>query len=179
MSKKIIFKFIIYNMKKSSYNSLTEKLIQNGILSDDKEILHENFFEALNTQTQKNVEDEALKLQYPESKKRLNQYDLELIGNKKVNVRQSINFRMSAVLKILGCIFGFNSVNDERIDNFFEKFFPNVYRAKKLREHISRLAQYSKSTNKTIPYGEQEESYESLVNYLNCANVIGCEIRKK
>ena len=166
-------------MRKSSYNSLTEKLIQNGIIPNDNEVLNENFFENLNQKKEDNTPQEQQTSEINGNKKRINQYDLDLIKNNKLSAKETINFKITATLKLLSCILGFGVENSEKIDNFFEKFFPRLYRAKKLRENISYLAKYCNVKDKTIPYGEQEERYNNLVKYLSYANNIETKIKEK
>ena len=62
-------------MENSAYNSLTQKLIQNGILPSENEENASNFFE--NTSTNPIIEEETE--QKNKNKKRINQYDLDII----------------------------------------------------------------------------------------------------
>ena len=147
-------------MENSSYNSLTEKLIQNGIIPYDKND-EDNIFQkqydtipdAVSSPLfyQPDIKQEENKIN-PENKKRINEYDLELIKGKnpkKITVEYS---------------------KKNALDFLLFKFFPKIYRARLVKKAMKRLLELNIDAdnlfNKTIPYGENEIRYKELVEYL-------------
>ena len=69
------------------------------------------------------------------------------------------------------------------IENFLFAFSPKLYKAKLARDAMVRLKELNIDTkkllDKTIPYGEGEMRYQSLIKYLNFANEIQSNIKKK
>jgi len=166
-------------MENSRYNSLTQKLIQNGILQDNdsKEI---NFFE---TPQSNPIIDKPLKDN--SAKKRFNKLDLDMI--EKDSVSNTINFKTVALLKILKRFVDFKQNNAKnknlKVENLFFKFFPRLYKAKLVKDALNQLLELNidvKSLlDKTIPYGENDIRYHDLIKYINCANEIQINLKKK
>lgn len=150
-------------MDKSVYNSLTNQLIQNGIISNENlpnESDTVNFFE-VNTENNANQEENNnLKASF---KKRLNSFDNEAVG-----VQNSIKAENSKLS------------NKEK---FFIRFFPKLYKAYLAKNALKELTELDINTdellNKSIPYGEEESRYKNLIKYLKYANDIQVRIKKK
>ncbi len=164
-------------MENSAYDSLTQKLIQNGILpSQNTE--GENFFE---THSNPIVEE----AKEPKNKKRINRYDLDLI--EKDSISNTINFKTVALLKVLKRFVDFKQNkaknNSFKLENLFFKFFPKLYKAKLVKDAFSELLALNIDAktllDKSIPYGEEDERYQDLVKYINCANEIQANLKKK
>lgn len=164
-------------MENSAYNSLTQKLIQNGIIPSN-EAEGDNFFEA---QSNPIVKEEI----EPKNKKRINQYDLDII--EKDSISNTINFRTIALLKVLKRFVDFKQnkakKNNLKIENLFYKFFPKLYKAKLVKEAMNQLFELNIDAktllDKSIPYGESDSRYEDLIKYINCANEIQTNLKKK
>ncbi|MBR2069404.1 MAG: hypothetical protein IJ877_06545 [Candidatus Gastranaerophilales bacterium] len=168
-------------MENSAYNSLTQKLIQNGILPSENEENASNFFE--NTSTNPIIEEETE--QKNKNKKRINQYDLDII--EKESISNTINFKTVALLKVLRRFIDFKEnkakKSNLKFENLFFKFFPKLYKAKLVKDAMNQLLELNIDAktllDKTIPYGESDTRYEDLIKYLNCANEIQTNLRKK
>ena len=165
-------------MENSSYNSLTQKLIQNGILSSSDD--NTNFFET--SKTNPIVEKETVK--EIKNKKRINQLDLDMI--EKESISNTINFKTVALLKILKRFLDFKQNKAKKsfkLENLFLKFFPKLYKAKLVKDALSELLELNIDAkmllDKTIPYGENDSRYQDLIKYINCANEIQVNLRKK
>ncbi len=151
-------------MDNIKYNSLTEKLILDGIIPSE-ENNNENIFSAKAAKTSAAQETPEIKTEIKSNKKRLNNYDLELLNN--VSKQKSKNISQKST--------------------FFEKilsnFFPKLYKAKLIKEAMAKLIELNIDTNvlldKTIPYGESEIRYKDLIKYLNYANEIQVRLNKK
>lgn len=190
-------------MENQKYNSLTDKLIQNGIIqttNGQEEKESENFFEKMKSsiipdenlnpsfinspideKNENKTSDESKALQ---SKKRINEYDLDLIRNidTKIStknhqtpietIKRFIDFKQAKVHKGNSGIF----------EMFLYRFFPKIYRAKLIKKAITKMLELNIDTNtllnKTIPYGEGESRYEDLIKYLNCANELQTRLKK-
>ena len=169
-------------MENSAYKSLTQKLIQNGILPSGSED-NSNFFEV--QQTNPIVEVQAQSTEENKNKKRINRYDLDMIS--KDTISNTINFKTVALLKILKRIVDFKhnkaKKNDFKFENMFFKFFPKLYRAKLVKDAMNELLELNIDAktllNKTIPYGENDIRYQDLIKYINCANEIQTNLKKK
>lgn len=135
-------------MGNSNFNSLTEQLISDGILSSKN---NENFFEK-NTFTAVDTPIETVEKPLP--KKRLNNYDLELINNSN---EELIN-KASGFKRII------------------YKIFPKLYKAQLIKEAMEKFLELNIDPktllDKTIPYGEAEIRYKDLVKYLKYATEI-------
>ena len=158
------------------YNSLTEKLIQDGILSSTDFFYQEddskNFFKF-----EKKEEENQTK-----TKKRLNQYDLDLIGDSEIitnpenkpyeSIKRFLNFKK---IKL-------ENGNATLYEIIFSKFFPKIYKAKLVKQAMSKFIELNIDTqtllNKTIPYGENETRYKDLIKYLNYANELQTKLKK-
>lgn len=167
-------------MENNAYNSLAEKLMQSGIIkSEEKEEL--NFFES--SQTVPILQNKEKELS--ENKKRINRYDLEII--QKDNISSAINFKTVALLKILKRIIDFKKrkkkQSEVKLENLFFKFFPRLYKAKLVKDALTQLLELNVDAktllDKTIPYGEADIRYKDLVKYLNYANEIQTNLKKK
>lgn len=159
-------------MDNIKYNSLTEQLISDGIIPSDvsgasnssNNIENTNLFNTNPYQKEIFEEEKETNATKP-NKKRLNNYDLELINK--------------------------SSKEDYKIQKekttFFEKIlfncFPKLYKAKLIKEAMAKLVELNIDTNalldKTIPYGESEIRYKDLIKYLNYANEMQIRLNKK
>ena len=160
-------------MENGKYNSLTEQLIQNGILNskvqDDKNEnifekyydveLNENYSDSPFLQNN-NIEIEAS----PETKRRINEYDLDLLKGKDTRT------------------FKFKNKKRSLSDFLLFKFFPKLYRAKLIKKAMKKMFDLNIDTknlfNKTIPYGENEIRYNELIKYLSYANELQHELKE-
>lgn len=169
-------------MENKSYNSLEEKLIQSGIIKQGNE--PENIFE-------KRPKEEEISsfVEIPEdfqkfdatNKKRLNEYDLNLLQEQIENdsprsfetVKRFLNVKENSLIKK-------NKFSPERL---FLAFFPKIYKAKIAKEALKKLGELNIDTktllDKTIPYGEEEIRYKNLIKYLNFANEIQNSVKRK
>lgn len=166
-------------MDNSTYNSLTQKLIQKGLLPSDD--TNENFFET-------HLEETAPKDETPKNlknSKRINQLDFDVIEENSIS--NTINFKTVALLKILKRIVDFNQNKARRsgfkFENLFFKFFPKLYKAKLVKDAMNELLELNIDAktllDKTIPYGENDIRYQDLIKYINCANEIQTNLKKK
>ena len=181
-------------MENSQYNSLTEKLIQNGILSKednqvdnifdikpDEDFSHSPFKDEEIFVANKNEEIKPKK----DNKKRLNNYDLELIQNK--NEEKNIKQR-SNTLEIIARFLNFKKSMAKRgsahkFEIFLCNFFPKLYKARLIKEAMAKLTELDIDTkllaDETIPYGEDETRYEDLIKYLSYANELQIRLKKR
>jgi len=183
-------------MEESTYNSLTEKLIQNGILGDVKNAEVPNFFErkdiSKNENSDYDIENKNIQsdidLKNNKNKKRLNEYDLDLIKNHSADdlLSKSLNIQTLASLKLLKNFFNSDKKENKikyQIGNLFYKLFPELYRAKIVKDAMTQLIELGIDTktllDKTIPYGESDMRYEDLIKYLSCANKVQTKLKKK
>ena len=165
-------------MENSRYNSLTQKLIQNGIISSNED----NFFEA---QTNPIIQEDLPQENKNKDKKRINRYDLDIVS--KDNISNTINFKTVTLLKVLKRFLDFKHSNKKKnglkIENLFFKFFPKLYKAKLVKDAFAELLALNIDAktllDKSIPYGEEDERYQDLIKYLNCANEIQTNLKKK
>ena len=186
MAKKIRFKCIINIMDNPLYNSLTEKLIQNGILPSDsstvsKQSSNENFFEKEYKPDNENNGQEEIK----KNKKRLNHFELDLIENSEnVTIPNENKNPYESIKRFLN----FEQIKLEKgnaaiSEILFSRFFPKVYKAKLVKQAMTKFFELNIDTqtllNKTIPYGENETRYEDLIKYLNYANELQTRLKKK
>ena len=159
-------------MKNQQYNSLTQKLIQNGILPDsEKEILTSNIDSYYNIEPDEDMSNSPF-IEKPidsiESKtnqrKRINRYDLELLNNQE-------GLEENTALKTLRRLFNLKQNKANNIEKFLFAFFPNLYKIKLAKDAMKRLKELDIDTQKllekTIPYGEGETRYQNLVKYIN------------
>ncbi len=159
-------------MENSKYNSLTEQLIQNGILNskvndDENQNIFEKYYDV---ELDENYSDSPFLQQDTspkaplETKKRINEYDLELFGAKDTEFSKS------------------RTKSRNVFDYLLFKFFPKLYRAKLIKKAMKKLFDLNIDTknlfNKTIPYGENEIRYKELIKYLNCANELQHELKE-
>ena len=167
------------------YNSLTEKLIQNGILSSDdssydKQSDNENFFE----KEYKNEEENDIEEKPIKTKKRLNHFELDLIEDNKNTTTSSAKNPYDSIKRFLN----FKQIKLQNgkanfSEILFSKIFPRLYRAKLVKQAMSKFLELNIDTQalleKTIPYGENETRYKDLIKYLNYANELQTRLRKK
>ena len=172
-------------MENSRYNSLTQRLIQNGILPSD---INEsgNFFEASKNDPLSDIEEiKEVEENKNKNKKRINQLDLDLI--EKETISNTINFKNIALLKILKRFIDFKQNKTKqknlKIENLFFKLFPKLYKAKLVKDAMNELLELNIDAgmllDKTIPYGENDIRYKDLIKYINCANEIQSNLKKK
>ena len=175
-------------MNNSNYDSLVEKLKQNGIIpsdeSDKKEEL--NFFEIKNKSESIDSPIIEQEIQIPKAlkkeTKRLNQSDLEMVSqnsedfinnNTFKTIKRFINIKQKMASKGTLSIF----------ENFLFAFFPKIYKAKLARDAMHKLKELNIDTkkllDKTIPYGEGEIRYQNLIKYISYANEIQTKIKKE
>lgn len=178
-------------MNNSNYNSLEEKLKQSGMLPKTSEQLNEENLELLfgikadQDMTHSPFINEKIEIPkaMQKAKKRLNQSDFEMISditNSDIAsfgafrlIRRFLNIKQNLASKgALG-----------NIENFLFAFFPRLYKAKLARDAMIKLKELNIDTNKlldkTIPYGESETRYQSLIKYISYANEIQTKIKKK
>lgn len=174
-------------MEDNIYNSLEERLIQSGIIKQGNE--QENMFEIAQNDTAQNdiaqndfveIPDDFQKFN-PLNKKRLNEYDLNLLKEKIENdtprsiktVQRFLNSKEKSVA-------GKKIISFEKL---YFKFFPKIYKAKIAKEALKKLGELNIDTkllhDKTIPYGEEELHYKNLIKYLNFANEIQNSVKRK
>ena len=174
-------------MNNSNYNSLTQQLMQNGILpsneqESDKNI--DNFFEiAIDENAIKSSIAENVKIPKALQKKskRLNQSDFEMVSE---NINTFNDNSLRLIKRFLNFKENLASKGDLGIiENLLFAFFPKLYRAKLVRDAMVKLKELNIDTNKllekTIPYGEAETRYESLIKYLSYANELHTKIKNK
>ncbi len=108
-----------------------------------------------------NIENDTLK----NSRKRLNDFDFDILQDSAVKKAQD-KFRGSNV-------FG----------KFLFKYFPGLYKGFLLKKALKKLNVLNKSAkellSKNIPYGESDERYSALIEYLSSANTIQAKLLKK
>jgi len=170
-------------MNNSNYNSLTEKLMQSGLIkSEESDKNNENFFEVA---CNENATDSPIEIEIPKAlqkeTKRLNQSDLEMVSQNSdiltdgsfKTIKRFLSIKQNLASK--GAL-GF-------IENFLFAFFPRLYKAKLARNAISKLKELnidtSKLLDKTIPYGEGEMRYQNLIKYISYANELQTKIKKE
>ena len=181
-------------MENNKYNSLTEQLIQNGILSspnenkDKNKDFIESFYGIEPAQDMSNspfveipIEEDKNEIEL-KNKKRINIFDSSFSNDEFKN-----NENVSA-LKFLKRFFDLKTKKAQNasafsFENILYKFFPRLYKVKIAKEAMRKLSELNIDTkallDKTIPYGESEGRYEDLIKYLNYANEIQTRLRKK
>lgn len=100
------------------------------------------------------------------SKKRLNDLDFNILQD-------------SAVKKAQGEFSGNNAFS-----KFLYKYFPKIYKSILVRRGLNKLIALNETAGelinlKTIPYGESDERYNALIEYLSSANSIHAKLIKK
>ena len=151
-------------MKNNEYNSLTEKLIQSGIIQTDNSAQNSpdiNFFNAKNVDINENI-------QMPDEKeesinrKRINNYDLELLENADVSLEQQ---------------------EENHLQRLLYKFFPKLYEFKIAKDAIQKMSELGINSDilldKAVPYGENELRYKNLVKFIKYANEIQTKLKRK
>jgi len=171
-------------MNNSNYNSLTEQLMQSGLIkSEESDKIEENFFETANSEYGADSPFEVeIPKDFKKQTKRLNQSDLEMVSqnsqdytdNNSIKIIQRF-LTIKQKLASKGAL-GF-------VENFLFAFFPKLYKAKLARDAMSKLKELnidtSKLLDKTIPYGEGEMRYQNLIKYISYANEIQTKIKKE
>jgi len=150
-------------MQNNEYNSLTEKLIQSGILqannNEDNESNDINFF---NAPVNSEEIDEVSEKTEPQNinRKRINNYDLELLKNNKKS----------------------QDVSENNVQKLIYKFFPKLYEFKVAKDALQKMNELGIDTNtlldKTVPYGEGELRYKNLVKFIKYANEIQTKLKR-
>ena len=181
-------------MENNQYNSLTEKLIQNGILSsnnEQKEKTIEELYDIKLDETmsnspfvQKPIQETPLKT----TKKRLNKYDLELLNGENIAQYEEQSNNIENSFKTLTRFLSFkqNTLQKGTINSFEKflfRFFPRLYKFKLAKDAIKKLHELNIDTkllfDKTIPYGEGEMRYQDLIKYIKYANEIQTKLNGK
>ena len=172
-------------MENSKYSSLTQKLIQNGILSEDeKEIQVSNIDSFYGIELDEDMSnspfiEKPIEAREPEikNKKRINQYDLELLNN------DDENFKSNNAFKIIRRFLNLKQNQANKLERLLFALFPNLYKVKLAKDAMKRLEELNIDTKKllekTIPYGEGEIRYQNLVKYINYANEIQVKLKKQ
>ncbi|MBQ8635394.1 hypothetical protein IJ425_04500 [bacterium] len=178
-------------MNNSNYDSLKDKLMQKGILPQESEQANKNdlelLFEIEPNEDMSNSPFVQQPIEIPKAlqkmHKRLNQSDYEMVSNLTDPemasfgtfrlVRRFLNIKQNLASK--GAL--------STIENFLFAFFPRLYKAKLARDAMTKLKELNIDTNKlldkTIPYGESETRYQSLIKYISYANEIQTKLKKK
>ncbi len=171
-------------MENFNYNSLTDKLKQDGIIQD----ADENFFKKMKSEIVTEEYHEEVKIEQNKNenvnpvKRRINEYDLDLIRNAGFNSNKYTQSPFKTFINIIN----FKKTNKTSY-GFYEmilsKFFPKIYSAKLIKKTISKIFELDIDAktllDKTIPYGENNTRYEDLIKYLNCANELQTKLKKK
>ena len=170
-------------MNNSNYNSLTEKLMQSGLIKSEESDKQEgNFFEVA---CNENATDFKLGVEIPKAlqkeARRLNHSDLEMVSET-LDEFNSDSFKLvTRFLNIKQNLASRGALGF--VENFLFAFFPRLYKAKLARDAMSKLNELnidtSKLLDKTIPYGEGEMRYQNLIKYISCANEIQTKIKKE
>ncbi len=99
------------------------------------------------------------------SKKRLNDFDFDILQDSAIK-KASDEFSG-------GNVFG----------KFLYKYFPKIYKSFLIKKALNKLNSLNKTTlelmSKKIPYGESDERYNALIEYLSSANTIHAKLLKK
>ena len=180
-------------MDNQKYNSLTEKLIKNGILSSQKDKNSDNLDNLYGIEVDEDFNHSPFNTSFQDNKtieekkpkKRINQYDLELLQNTQQDNNPGRNITIFDIVKRFLTIKEtmLNNGSGNNLEIFLYKFFPKLYKAKLIKESMSKLLELNIDTktllDKTIPYGEGEARYGDLIKYLNFANEIQTRLKKK
>ena len=174
-------------MNNSNYHSLSEKLIQSGIIQiEDKpsDTIQQNPFEAPVEKVVASLEQNN-EINIPKAlqkkQKRLNQSDYEMVSQ---GIDETINIKP---FKVIARFLNFKENLASKgalgmFENFLFAFFPKLYKAKLARDAMIKLKELNIDTtrllDKTIPYGEGEIRYQNLIKYLSYANEIQTKIKK-
>ena len=151
-------------MKNNEYNSLTEKLIQSGILQTENEpeksVNDVNFFNVKNFDEDTD-EVSQVSVEQP-IKKRINNYDLELL--EKADGKPNTEY-------------------ENNLQKILYKFFPKLYEFKIAKDSIQKISELGIDVNslldKTVPYGEGEIRYKNLVKFIKYANEVQTKLKRK
>ncbi len=181
-------------MENSNYNSLTDKLIQNGIINSQTEN-ENNFFKNMNSEivpnqyanfendfeTQKS--ENLPKTNNSKTKKRINEYDLNLIKNIQTKNQSNTQTPFETIKRFIDFKkTKLNNKNASFLELFLYKFFPKIYKAKLIKKAVNKMLELNLDAkvllDKTIPYGEREERYQDLIKYLNCANELQTKLKQ-
>lgn len=169
-------------MENNNYKSLAQKLMQDGILSSNN--MPENIFQ--NSKDIKQNENIQNPIENPskneiKNKKRINQYDLEILQD--IQAKDVINFKTVASLNMLQSLIHPKKKGMNKLENLFFKLFPRLYKARLVKDALSELSKLDENAksllDKTIPYGEAQLRYEDLIKYLSLTNEIQINLKKK
>ena len=171
----------------NDYNSLTKKLIEDGIIKDTTSDTSDyNIFSiGLNNESEESFfAEKPIETINPEKtiSKRLNKSDYEMVSESLDENISNNSFKLiKRFLSIKQNLASKGALN--HLENFLFAFFPKLYRAKLARDAMAKLKELNIDTqkllDKTIPYGEGEIRYQNLVKFLNFANEIQTNIKKK
>ncbi len=99
------------------------------------------------------------------SKKRLNDLDLNILQDSAVKKAQD---EFSG-----GSVFG----------KILYKYFPEIYKGFLIKKALNKLKSINQTAveliSKKIPYGESDERYNALINYISSSNTIQAKLMKK
>lgn len=115
----------------------------------------------------KNLVKETLKenIEQKTEKKRLNDFDFDILQD-------------SAIKKASDKFSGSNVFG-----KFLYKYFPKLYKGFILKKGLKKLNMLNQTARdllaKKIPYGESDERYNALIEYLSSANTIHAKLIKK
>ena len=148
-------------MKNNEYNSLTEKLIQSGIIQSDNNDLIQSDTNIFNAKNFDVVEDDEILEPSETNRKRINNYDLELLENGSPKAKNE----------------------NSKFKNFIYKIFPKLYEFKIAKDAIQKMSEMGIDTkillDKSVPYGENEIRYKKLVKFIKYANEIQTKLKNK
>lgn len=170
-------------MNNSNYNSLTEQLMQSGLIkSEESDKIEENFFETANNENVANLPVEVeIPHDFKKETKRLNQSDFEMVSESLDDFNKNSFKLIARFLNIKQNLASKGTLGF--IENFLFAFFPRLYKAKLAKNAMQKLKELnidtSKLLDKTIPYGEGEMRYQNLIKYISYANEIQTKIKKE
>lgn len=175
-------------MENNIYNSLTEKLIQNGILGNEKTQIEI----PLASDDDRNIFKKSSNVEIPAymlpAKKRLNQLDLELINRNQANTnkpKKNFIFRIASINRFFTYDKNIHSINGSKnfLDRLCFAFLPKIHKAKLVKEAMAIFSKLdidiTELSDKAIPYGEAEDRYQNLIKYIKFANDIQIDIKRK
>lgn len=176
-------------MSNEQFNSLTESLIKSGIIprqveQNDFESLYDLELDMSNSPFVLQGENLENKNDVKETKKRINNFDMDLLKGVSSNSPIKTNIDSFRIIKRF-LNFKHNLAKRGQLgllENFLFIFFPRVYKAKLVKDAMAKFNELNIDTktllDKTIPYGESENRYQNLIKYLNYANEIQTKFKK-
>lgn len=111
----------------------------------------------------------------PFKKKRLNDFDADIL-NKNIETKKKTSFGKINYVKCPN----FEKKTNLKT-NFLYKLFPRLYKTKLVKEAVEKIKYLSEMSNeltsKQIPYGEQDERYKKLVDFLKYVNIVQADLK--